>query len=106
MKLQVSPASYSLIVPIIEHEANRHGYAIGLHGSMQRDLDIIAFPWIEHVDHYSILLESILNALNGNIERGPIVKPHKRIGFIIGLGSIHSIKPHIDLSIFLSNTDI
>lgn len=38
---------YASIIPTIRTAARDHGYAIGLHGSMRRDLDLIAAPWTE-----------------------------------------------------------
>lgn len=34
---------YQTLVPV----ARAHGYALAVHGSMARDLDLIAVPWIE-----------------------------------------------------------
>ncbi len=35
------------IYPQLVEEARRHGYALAPHGSLQRDLDLIAVPWSE-----------------------------------------------------------
>lgn len=40
-------AFYESIMPAIRKVARECGYAIGLHGSMRRDLDLIAVPWID-----------------------------------------------------------
>lgn len=38
-------------LPAIREAAKRCGYAIGLHGSLRRDMDLIAVPWVdEHTD--------------------------------------------------------
>lgn len=34
---------YQTLVPV----AREHGYALAVHGSMARDLDLIAVPWVE-----------------------------------------------------------
>lgn len=42
---------YRGVLMNIRAEAYAHGYAIGLHGSMRRDLDLIAIPWTDdHAD--------------------------------------------------------
>lgn len=41
---------YEEIIPKLRQVAKLHGYALGLHGTMTRDLDLIAVPW---VDKYS-----------------------------------------------------
>lgn len=38
---------YEDALPRIRKAARSLGYAIGLHGSMARDLDLIAVPWVE-----------------------------------------------------------
>jgi hypothetical protein len=44
-------AFYLSRLPAIREAARKCGYAIGVHGSMRRDLDLIAAPWIaEHSD--------------------------------------------------------
>lgn len=39
---------FKTVLPKIRSAARGCGYAIGVHGSMQRDLDLIAVPWIEN----------------------------------------------------------
>ena len=42
---------YQSVLPKIRAAARKCGYAIGVHGSMRRDLDLIAAPWVaEHAD--------------------------------------------------------
>jgi len=42
---------YRFVLPKIRGAARDCGYAIGLHGSVRRDLDLIAVPWVlTHVD--------------------------------------------------------
>lgn len=40
-------AFYLSRLPVIREAAKEHGYAIGLHGSARRDLDLMAMPWRE-----------------------------------------------------------
>lgn len=42
---------YESILPAVREAARYCGYAIGLHGSFRRDMDLIAVPWTpEHSD--------------------------------------------------------
>lgn len=44
-------AFYRAILPNLITEARYYGYALGVHGSLRRDLDLIAVPWTEeHAD--------------------------------------------------------
>lgn len=37
---------YAEILPVIRAVAKRAGYAIAVHGSMTRDFDLVAVPWV------------------------------------------------------------
>ena len=41
------------------------GYALALHGTMQRDLDLIAVPWTEEAVHPSVLVAAMAKAVGG-----------------------------------------
>jgi hypothetical protein len=58
---------YLNLLPEIRKIAEAHGYAIGLHGSMMRDFDLIAAPWIEDASPAEVLVEKIRAAVNGHI---------------------------------------
>jgi hypothetical protein len=73
------------------------GYAIGLHGSMKRDCDLIAAPWIDSATSAEELINTICYAINakqlaGSLER----KPQGRIALTLLIDGW--FKP-IDLSI-------
>ena len=38
---------YPAILPTLKGVAHEHGYAVAVHGSQARDLDVIAVPWVE-----------------------------------------------------------
>jgi uracil phosphoribosyltransferase len=79
----------------IRRVAKALGWAIGEHGTKERDIDLIAVPWDGQACSRETLLDEILRATKGMItDVNP--KPHGRVGYIIqGYGH----KP-IDLSIF------
>jgi hypothetical protein len=100
-----------LIVPlrVIAHQG---GYAIGVHGSLARDIDLIAVPWIEDAVPARALAEALIGEiervngvalvinnhsadLNDYTQRNPQQKPHGRLAWAIHLGG----GPYIDLSI-------
>ena len=44
----VSPAAaYASMIPMLTEAAREVGYALAIHGSMARDLDVVAVPWTE-----------------------------------------------------------
>lgn len=46
MKASTNAISYMMLLPVLREIALQHGYALAVHGSMVRDFDIIAFPWV------------------------------------------------------------
>jgi hypothetical protein len=103
--------TYSHLIPI----ARECGYALGLHGSMQRDLDLIAVPWTDEAKDAYDLVCAIRDAVCGHIidewdfvscrdeedfkKRNPTIKPHGRLVWDIQLGG----GIYIDLSVFPKN---
>jgi hypothetical protein len=48
-------AFYLSRLDVIRGAARTCGYAIGVHGSLRRDLDLIAVPWVaDHADHNAL----------------------------------------------------
>ena len=94
-------AHYKRILPIIREVARKHGYAIGVHGSMQRDLDLIAAPWEEWADDHETLMDAIQLAVSGRVKcmedrlQPDTDKAHGRKSYTLYIGT----KAYIDLSI-------
>ena len=72
---------YKSRLPAIREAAKKHGYAIGVHGSMRRDLDLIAVPWGGVYTTASILAEAIQVAACGINQHGYSWE-HKPLGRI------------------------
>lgn len=82
--------------------AEKHGYAIGLHGSRTYDLDLIAAPWADECstpDELAIAITCALGWFLSNLDLSGKVhapeKPHGRKAYLI-YGHDHA---HIDLSV-------
>jgi len=58
-------AFYRRIIPTISAAAREYGYAIGVHGSLQRDLDLIAAPWREGACDHETLARVVHKAACG-----------------------------------------
>lgn len=95
----------ALLEPIRE-VARHHGYAIAVHGSLARDIDLVAIPWIDYANDPDVLAKSIRGAVAGvlgsahiHAEEGALKwteKPHGRRAITI----IHAgFVGEIDLSI-------
>ncbi len=58
-------AFYLKSLPAIRLAAKEQGYAIGVHGSLRRDFDLMAMPWIEKHSSKDSLAEAIQLAACG-----------------------------------------
>lgn len=99
-------AFYRSLIPTIRKVARECGYAIGVHGTLRRDLDLIAAPWIPKALAPETLALRIEKAvckyrfirtypkMKAEGESGER-KPHGRIAYVITTGP-HS---YIDLSV-------
>lgn len=61
-------AFYRGVLPNIITEARAHGYAIGVHGSLHRDLDLIAVPWTDDYSDKDELAHAIQEAALGPVQ--------------------------------------
>jgi hypothetical protein len=93
---------YPQALELVRAAARAHGYAIGVHGSQKRDLDLIAAPWTEEASLPGVLIAAIAQAVGGYItdatsegEPWPRVKPHGRLCWSIHLGG----GPYLDISV-------
>lgn len=92
---------YVTLFPHLARIANECGYALAAHGSIQRDLDLVAIPWIVDATSMETLVDAmagylaIFKDIFGTSLEGPVDKPHGRKAWLIatGFGSA------IDLSI-------
>lgn len=83
-----APAYMVGIYPGLAARARELGYALALHGSLQRDLDLIAVPWTDAAAEPDVLLRALCAEFdvepNHPWDR-PEVKPHGRLGWSIPL---------------------
>lgn len=92
-KPSIAPA-YAVIVPMLAHAARPHGYAVAVHGSLQRDLDLVAIPWVEDAADPHVLVEALQQVCKGKLI-GPEQKPHGRLAWSIVLAG----GAYVDLSV-------
>jgi hypothetical protein len=92
-----SPAYYAWLYPKMAEVAKRLGYALTLHGSLSRDFDVVAIPWVEEAVDADVLADTLKDELGGFYAPNdfPGAKPHGRRAYSIHLGG----GPYIDLSV-------
>jgi hypothetical protein len=52
---------YAAMWQDLKDAAKSHGWALGLHGSLNSDMDIMAMPWDEHANSVDLMISSICN---------------------------------------------
>lgn len=91
---------YLELLPKIRTIARKHGYAVGIHGSMARDFDLMMFPWIDKCSSHLVLLDAIMKGING--QQGDcfgVWKSHGRKSYVILLDNYFKTGMYLDISI-------
>lgn len=80
-------AVYCCIYPELAEVARSHGYALAIHGSMARDFDLIAIPWVDEPSTPDAVIAEITGrfAIELLVSQ-PTIKPHGRIVYTLSLG--------------------
>ena len=105
---------YDRLIEPLRAVARSCGYALAVHGTLERDVDLIAVPWTNHASSASVLAEAIRNEAEriclycriGDCEAGalqpeffnggcPGMKPHGRMVWSLMLGG----GSYLDLSV-------
>ena len=107
---------HAVLLPALREAARRHGYALAVHGSLERDIDLIAAPWRDGAGDGAALVSCMFDVCKavvgyvtwpaGWTEKetfappigslpNPDRKPHGRLGFSIILGA----GPYLDISV-------
>lgn len=111
-RYEATRPKYEAMIGPIREKARQLGYALGVHGSLERDIDLIACPWTEEAVPAKELAEAIRQTAaehNGGIafmksleaedefhQNGcPGMKAHGRLVWSFHLGG----GPYIDLSV-------
>lgn len=103
MKDISNATAYTLLIPQLMTAGREVGYAIAVHGSLVRDLDVIAVPWIDEAVSAERLILHLMTAIDGRLRNGgrkeegsdewvrihgsaPSKKPHGRLAWSIHVG--------------------
>lgn len=127
--IHAKPSLFAFYFEIIKEIGLKYGYNIVLHGSMNRDLDLIAIPWEKIIFDKELMVDEIVAVIGGtllmqNRSANDTIgtrfdyKPHNRLVYIINInrdfemkfnGLVSEIKEYadpqyyIDLSIIVGS---
>ena len=99
------------ILPAIREAARFQGYAVAVHGSLKRDIDLVAVAWTDQAGPPEDLVRVVQGAIGGVlgnclVQGGmdkPGVKPHGRLAYTL----IHpGFVGEIDLSVIPPRKDV
>lgn len=81
-----APVYAAACYPDLARIAREHGYALAVHGSLQRDFDIIAIPWAEVVSTHEALIEAITREMALRLVGEKEERPHGRMAYTLSIG--------------------
>ena len=107
----VKPMLYSVILEPLKKIALEFGYNLVLHGSMNRDMDLILIPWDDNCAHSDMVVKSFNELLGGEIiQQGTADKPSisksifrgaGRVSYLINLNRNGIFNKYIDKEYYL-----
>jgi hypothetical protein len=93
-KPSYAPVYAAALYPDLAPIFREHGYALAVHGSLQRDFDLIAVPWVD--DPQPSDPQTVLDAITSAFAIRQITppgtgndKPHGRQAYTISIGHGH-----------------
>lgn len=64
--------------------ARKHGYAMAVHGSLARDMDLICIPWIDDADEPQVVVDAITREFAfKETDEPPSVREHGRLVYTL-----------------------
>ena len=98
---------YAACLPKLQDIANGLGYALCIHGSMYRDMDIVCVPWTKDAEDAKVLIKALQRSFKGLRTRRPYdnwpeKKPHGRLAWSFYFDEASragASGPYIDISV-------
>lgn len=76
---------YLGLYPELAEIARKHGYALAAHGTMARDFDLVAIPWIEAAGDPEDVINEITSTFAIRRVKTPSIKEHGRICYTLSV---------------------
>lgn len=78
-----APIYAACCYPDLAEICRKHGYALAIHGSMARDLDLVAVPWAESVSSHEEVVSAIMSEFAVHKIKDATIKNHGRICYTL-----------------------
>lgn len=90
-KMRMKPSNYApayvAMYPMLAERARQHGYALAVHGTVARDFDIVAVPWVLDASDPETLLAALVDQTCAKLVGGPpTTNPHGRKTWTLSIG--------------------
>ena len=102
-------AAYVALYPMLQQIAKDHGYALAVHGSVHRDFDLVASPWIEEAADPLVLIQALKVATAAVTHHedsdylvpdcAPTKKPHGRMAYSLHVTNRGMYGGYFDISV-------
>lgn len=103
-------AAYVALYPMLLQIAKDHGYTLAVHGSLHRDFDLVAVPWIEGASDALTLIRAFRRmtrtvTMHEKSDRkwakdcSPTQKPHGRIAYSLHVTNSGMYGGYLDISV-------
>jgi hypothetical protein len=102
-------AAYVALYPMLLQIAKDHGYSLCVHGSVHRDLDLVAVPWVDSAKPALELVRAIKRKLRAVVHHelrdhlfkdcNPTQKPHGRVAYSLHFTNQGMYGGYLDLSV-------
>jgi hypothetical protein len=102
-------AAYVALYPMLLQVARRHGYALAVHGSLHKDFDLVAIPWVDEASNALTLIQAIKKATRTVTQHEktdhllkdcrPTSKPHGRVAYSLHVTSHGMYGGYLDISV-------
>ena len=104
----VKPSLYAFYFQLLKEKAVEYGYNLVLHGSMNRDLDLIAIPWVKELGDVEDMILQFAEIIGGYVMHQSDEQrkcfPHGRESYVININRCrdkegNDLQYYIDISV-------
>lgn len=109
--IKVRPMFYSVILEPLKRIAVEFGYNLVVHGSMDRDMDLILIPWVDNCSHSDNVIKAFTELLGGDILKQrvngedslskPMYEGAGRVSYLINLNREGIFNQYLDKEYYL-----
>lgn len=86
LKPNYAPVYAAAMYPDLCKIFQKHGYALAVHGSLARDFDLIAIPWVEKPSPRKKVIDSMTNHFAIKQVGKPEGRPPARLAYTFAIG--------------------